>query len=296
MNKSLTLLDGYMVGGGIVAAGFMLQLSVGTVDWDALSWPTNIILLAFFIAIIIAIYMIGKKFGALRFLGTYKAAVPAMTYAIVLTIIMGLTKQTVDGTWFNNMLSFWPMVLIYVYITVILGIIIINHILHFKWRRDIPFLLNHLGLFLALTAATIGNADMQRLKMITAVGKPEWRALTADKEIVELPIAIELNKFIMEVYDDGSPKRFASNISIYTQSGKNYTTIVDVNKPVKVEGYKVYQYGYDTNMGPNSQVSIFELVRDPWLPVVYAGIFMMIAGAAGLFFIGPGRRKRHDLE
>ena len=25
MNKSLTLLDGFMVGGGIVAAGFMLQ-------------------------------------------------------------------------------------------------------------------------------------------------------------------------------------------------------------------------------------------------------------------------------
>ena len=292
MNTSLTLLDGFMVGGGIVAAGFMLQLSAGPVNWDALTWPANAIMLAVFIATIIAIYMIGRKYVVLHFLGTYKAAVPAMIYAIILTLIMGLTKQTTDGTWFNNMLSFWPMVLTYVYITVILGVIIINHILHFKWRRDIPFLLNHLGLFIALIAATIGNADMQRLRMITTVGEPEWRALTVNNEIMELPIAIELNKFIMETYDDGSPKRFASNINIYTQNGKNFATTVDVNKPVKVEGYKIYQYGYDTKMGPNSQVSIFELVRDPWLPVVYTGIFMMIAGAAGLFFIGARRRRK----
>ena len=38
-----------------------------------------------------------------------------------------------------------------------------------SWRRDIPFLLNHLGLFLAMTTATLGNADMQRLRMITVV-------------------------------------------------------------------------------------------------------------------------------
>ena len=62
MNKSLTLLDGFMVGGGIVAAGFMLQLSAGPVNWDALTWPANAIMLAVFIATIIAIYMIGRKY------------------------------------------------------------------------------------------------------------------------------------------------------------------------------------------------------------------------------------------
>ena len=39
-------------------------------------------------------------------------------------------------------------------------------------KRDIPFLLNHLGLFLAMTTATLGNADMQLLKMITVKGEP----------------------------------------------------------------------------------------------------------------------------
>ena len=116
MNKAFTLFDGFMVGGGIIVAGLLLQTTTGGVIWDAFAWPVNAIFLAVFLVIILAIYLLGHRIDALRFLGTYKAAVPAMIYAIILTIIMGLTKQTVDGTWLNNMLAFWPLVLIYTYI------------------------------------------------------------------------------------------------------------------------------------------------------------------------------------
>ena len=114
-----------------------------------------------------------KKEGVciFQFVSTYQAAIPALVYAVVLTIIMGLTRQLKDGTWLNNMLSFWPFVLIYVYIAVILGVIILRRLMHLSsWKRDVPFLLNHLGLFIALITATLGNADMQRVKMITSQG------------------------------------------------------------------------------------------------------------------------------
>ena len=142
-----------------------------------------------------------------------------------------------------------------------------------------------------MTTATLGNADMQRLRMITVVGESEWRALTQDGAIREMPLAIELKQFIMETYDDGSPKRFASEIQILTKSGKKIQATVDVNKPVEVDGWKIYQYGYDTQMGAKSQISILELVSDPWLPLVYTGIYMMLAGAVCMFILG-GRRKR----
>lgn len=161
-------------------------------------------------------------------------------------------------------------------------------------KKDTPFLLNHLGLFLAMTTATLGNADMQRLKMITVKGEPEWRALTQDQQIVEMPIAIELKEFIMETYDDGSPRRFASDIQILTKTGKNIQTTVEVNKPVEVDGWKIYQYGYDTKMGAMSQTSILELVSDPWLPLVYTGIYMMLAGAVCLFAFGKKRKLTID--
>lgn len=284
--------EGFLIGGGLICAGLMLELSVGPVVWEAFAWPANGVVLAGFLAIIAIVFLLRNKVYACRFIGTYQAAIPTLVYAVGLTIIMGLTRQTENGTWLNNMLTFWPFVLIYVYMVVILGVVILRRLTHLtSWRRDIPFLLNHLGLFLAMTTATLGNADMQRLKMVTAVGESEWRALTQEGVVREMPLAIELKRFIMETYDDGSPKRFASEIQILTKSGKNIQTTVDVNKPVEVDGWKIYQYGYDTQMGAKSQVSILELVSDPWLPLVYTGIYMMLAGAVCMFILG-GRRKR----
>ena len=252
--KPWTFKEGFLIGGGLIFAGLMLELSVGPVMWDAFAWPANAIVLAGFFVMLTAM-----------------AYLP-MVYAVALTIIMGLTRQQANGTWLNNMLSFWPFVLIYVYITVILGLTIhrrLRQIFRGEWsmKRDVPFLLNHLGLFIALTTATLGNADIQRVKMICSVGEPEWRAMEQGGAIKEMDLAIELKKFIMETYDDGSPKRF-----------------------YEVDGWKIYQYGYDTQMGAQSQISILELVSDPWLPFVYTGIYMMLAGAVCMFVIG-GRKR-----
>ena len=293
--KPYGMKEGFLIGGGLIFAGLMLELSVGPVDWDAFRWPVNGIVLAGFLALIAILFLLRKRVYGFQFIGTYKAAIPALVYAVLLTIIMGLTRQEVNGTWLNNMLSFWPFVLIYVYIAVILGQIILRRTVNsqlstLNLKRDVPFILNHLGLFLAMTTATLGNADMQRLKMITAKGEPEWRALTSQQEIVEMPIAIELKEFIMETYDDGSPRRFASDIQILTKTGKNIQTTVEVNKPIEVDGWKIYQYGYDTQMGAMSQTSILELVSDPWLPLVYTGIYMMLAGAVCMFILG-GRSR-----
>ena len=235
--------EGFLIGGGLIFAGLMLQLSVGPVLWDAFAWPANGLVLSSFFVMLTAMVYLRKKVYAFQWMTTYQAAIPAMVYAVVLTIIMGVTRQQVNGTWLNkngtwlnNMLSFWPFVLIYVYLTVILGLTI-----HRRFRRifrgqgsmkhDIPFMLNHLGLFIALTTATLGSADIQRVKMITAIGEPEWRAMEQSGAIKEMEIAIELKKFIMETYDNGAPKRFASEIQILTKSGKNIETIVEVNKP-----------------------------------------------------------------
>ena len=304
--------EGFLIGGGLIIVGLILQLSVGPVGWDAFRWPVNGIVLAGFLAFIAIIFLLRKKVSVFQFIGTYNAAIPALVYTVLLTIMMGLTRQedsslahpSEASTWLNHMLSFWPFVLIYVYIAVILGQIILRRILNSKLsslnlKRDIPFLLNHLGLFLAMTTATLGNADMQRLKMITVKGQPEWRALTQEQQIVKMPVTIELKEFIMETYDDGSPRRFASDITIIRNNALSsdhspltpkIEATVEVNKPVEVDGWKIYQYGYDTQMGAMSQYSILELVSDPWLPLVYTGIYMMLAGAVCMFVIG-GRKR-----
>ena len=284
--KPYGMREGFAIGAGLIFAGLMLELSAGPIIWDAFRWPINGIMMAGFLSIIAIIYLLRKRVYGFQFIGSYKAAIPALVYAVVLTIMMGLTQQKSltpgpspmdEGSlWINYMLNFWPFVLIYVYIAVILGQVVIRQVSSFRFQIS---LLSHLGLFVAMTTATLGNADMQRLKMITTKGETEWRALSQDMHIVEMPIAIELKEFVMESYDDGKPKRFASDIQILTKTGKNIQTTVEVNKPVEVDGWKIYQYGYDTQMGAMSQTSILELVRDPWLPLVYTGIYLMLAGA-----------------
>ena len=289
--KPWTLKEGCLIGAGLIIAGLMLELSVGPVVWDAFSWPVNGIVLVGFLVMIAIMHLLRRQVYAFSFLSTYAAAIPAIAFAVILTLVMGLTRQTVNGTWINDMLSFWPFVLIYVYIAVIIGLAVLKRLGHFQWKRDIPFLLNHLGLFLALTCATLGNADMQRLKMIAAVDEPEWRVMDENQQIKELDVAIELKKFIMEEYDDGTPKRFASEVNILTKDGENIHTTIDVNKPAEVDGWKIYQYGYDTAAGAQSQISIFEFVRDPWLPLVYIGIGMMLAGALCMFILSQRHVK-----
>jgi len=200
----------------------------------------------------------------------------------------------VNGVGLNNMLTFWPFVLTYVYMAVIVGLVVLKELSTVTKQFSVlraTVLAFHLGLFITMTTATLGNADMQRMKMITAVGELEWRVINQQGEVEEMPLAIELKKFIMETYDDGSPKRFASEIEIMTQTGKHLQATVDVNNPAKVEGWKIYQYGYDETMGANSTISILELVSDPWLPFVYTGIYMMLAGGLLMFVFGTKNRK-----
>ena len=281
----------------MIAVGLMLTVTVGPVVWDAFAWPVNGIVMGALVALLLLMHLLRRQVYLFHFLSTYAAAIPAIAYTVVLTVVMGLTRQSADGHGLHDMLTFWPFVLAYLYLAIVLGMVTLRRLFAFKpaqWRRDVPFLLNHLGLFLTLTTATLGNADMKRVKMITYVGQLEWRAINDRMEVVEMPIAIELHRFILETYDDGSPRRYASELEVVTRTGKDFLATVDVNHPLKVDGWKIYQFGYDTAMGANSQTSILEFVRDPWLPAVYAGIFMMLAGAL-LMFLGRRTLKSSQL-
>ena len=104
-NKPWSMKEGFLIGGGLMVIGLALELSVGPVVWDTFAWPVNGIVLGSFLALIAFIWLLREKFYAFQFMGSFKAAIPAMVYAVVLTIIMGLTRQQANGSWFNNMLS-----------------------------------------------------------------------------------------------------------------------------------------------------------------------------------------------
>lgn len=85
------------------------------------------------------------------------------------------------------------------------------------------------------------------------------------------------------------PKRFASDITVYTQDGQTVDAVLEVNKPLEIGHWTIYQYSYDTRAGTMSAYSSIELVYDPWLYYVYAGFAVLALGCAGL--IWTGRKK-----
>lgn len=82
-------------------------------------------------------------------------------------------------------------------------------------------------------------------------------------------------------------KKYTSQVTVFTKAGHTEKAGIEVNKPLSMEDWIIYQYSYDESMGKYSKTSVFELVRDPWLKVVYTGIFMLLAGALFLFIAGP---------
>jgi cytochrome c biogenesis protein len=62
----------------------------------------------------------------------------------------------------------------------------------------------------------------------------------------ELPFDVELKKFIVEYYDTGMPKLFASNIVIHDrETGHATPATVKVNEPVFHRGVAIYQSSFD---------------------------------------------------
>ena len=407
-NRLWKMKEGFVTGAGLILVGLALQYSVGPIDWSAFAFPINAICLVLYLAFLALIYALRHRVRLFSFFFTTEAAVPTLIYAALLTVAMGLTRQVapheraIDPIGLTRMLSFWPFVLIYGRLTGIVGLIAIRQILHFR-LRELPSLLSHLGVFIAIVAATLGSADMERVKLTASMDMPEWRA-THEQGFLELPLAIQLEKFTIDEYppklliinsktgksipaknpeivlvdkhfregkllkwrirvrqnlplaapvvtsdtvryvgwgssgavtallveaqpmegdrDVGKPlvgwvtcgsylfpfqelkltkdlslvmarrepERYASRIHVYTRSQKNIVATVEVNKPVSIDGWRIYQLSYDESMGRWSETSTFELVKDPWLPAVYVGIYLLLAGAVLTFIFSQKRR------
>lgn len=403
--------EGFACGAGLFVTGLLLQWTIGGIYWDLFAWPVNIVVLVLYLFLLLGVHGLRKRVYCFEWLSHYTAAVSSLICVAIVTVVMGLVRQVpsaespADVIGFSKMLSFWPFVLLYFWLVSSLGLTVFRSFFPLK-RRRIPFLLNHIGLFIALLTATLGNADLQRLKMITQLGKTEWRATDEDGNLKELPLAIELKDFTIDEYppklmlidnetgqalpvdmpehlllEDGvkngklvdweisllqsipmaasvatedtlkftgfhsmgatyavylkaantetgqvkegwvscgsflfpykalrlteqtslvmperEPQRFVSDVTVYTQDGAVKEDTIEVNHPLQIAGWNIYQLSYDETKGRWSDISVFELVRDPWLPAVYVGIIMMMLGAVCLFTTAPSRHPDDSLS
>ncbi|NTU57461.1 MAG: cytochrome c biogenesis protein ResB [Chlorobiaceae bacterium] len=106
------------------------------------------------------------------------------------------------------------------------------------------------------------------------------------------PRFVPVGKYFLGMMD-GQPKAFRSHVMVKGASGERRTEVLEVNKPIDFHGWKLYQMGYDEKAGKWSSLSLVEAVNDPWLPSVYCGFFMIMAG--NLLYFWKGVKKMEEV-
>lgn len=196
--------EGISICCGLVVVGLVLQLCVGSIDWSLFARPLNFSLFAAYVLALVVLYAVRRHIYFVSWSLTYGAAIPSIAFVVVATLLMGLIRQEPNGgrnvaEAVHDMLSFWPFVLLYAWMTTVVGWAALKNVFAFNWRK-FPALLNHLGLFVVLVCGTLGSADMKRVTLTSTMGLPEWRAVDEAGKIQELPLAIELEDFTIEEY------------------------------------------------------------------------------------------------
>ena len=77
-------------------------------------------------------------------------------------------------------------------------------------------------------------------------------------------------------------------MTAYTEQGATKQAVIEVNKPLRLEDWVIYQYSYDDSR------EILRHIVLSWCVIHgsrwFTGIFMLLAGAVFLFVAGPKKR------
>lgn len=401
--------ESFLIYSGLLITGFMMEIFFPLKTVNGIIFPYNIIILLGIVASIIILHLFFKKSRFVIWIGSVNAAIVSIIFIFLMVMLMGIipqiktTSTIIQMLGLNSITTHWSFLLILLMFLISLGIVTLKRILNFN-TSNIGFILNHLGLFIALSSGILGAGDTQRLQVELTENSPNWIGFNKKTQtIVELDFAIYLKDFIIEefkpklalvdnasgdiihndgknlylinqgenyvfneyeieitnylsssgkignnyhfVNDLGAPpssyltikntktnktvkgwiscgsfiqpyeslkidekvsavmtipevKKFTSKISILQKNGERIETEIEVNKPFDFNEWKIYQLSYNEKMGKWSNTSTLELVKDPWLPYVYIGIFMMIAGAIYMFWVGNKFKKEnhHDVD
>ena len=141
------------------------------------------------------------------------------------------------------------------------------------------------------TTSRIGAARAAYVKVEDEGSAQKFEGWVSDGSFGIPASILKLNNELSIAMTQFRPKKYNSDIRIYHDMDNYEDFHIEVNKPATIQGWKIYQTGYDEKMGRWSEISIIELVKDPWLPIVYIGIFMILLGTLYLIWMGKGRTK-----
>ena len=270
-----------------LAVAFALQFLTGNIPFSFLAFPLNLILALIWASIMVSVWKMRRKSLFVEFMLSKGATVSSIVLFLGFSLAIGISGQ-------RELVSTWIFAAVMLYFQTVLLFVILRgwraqtatgaRIGAVRWR----FLLNHVGILLAVSSAFWGAPDTEVLRIRAIRDLPVREAFSMDGTVGWLPFEVTLKEFKIETYSNGVPSMYEARVNVDGEA-----VVLKVNKPYNVSlGKDLYLVGFDNMHGGDS--CILQVVYEPWRYAALAGVVMMLAGAFLLFAGGP--RRRNDDE
>ena len=235
--------------------------------------------------------MTWKNSPPIRLLASLRLAV-AVLASLILALAAGSFVEARVGSAAAKALvyrSFWFHIL--------LGALFLNVLASLLVRiplrpRQYGFAATHAGILTILVGAVLTAALGTEGGIALSEGSTGNEMLREFGGRVRLPFAISLQRFDLEL-DPASTQTagYRSQLALLDERGRLLETAsVSMNKPLRYEGYAIYQSGYERLSGRPAR-SFLVVARDPGRFLKYLGALITVLGIAGHFWLNRHNGK-----
>lgn len=262
----------------IFITGLLIQAFAGYFPAEAFAFPINVAVLFAALAGLWVLWREKPGGAVCRWLASGNASIALIAAFLICCLILGMKMQHADAVsfpGFGNVRRTWWFILISIALMANLFVVILS-----RRKKGIRFILNHIGVLVALIGCFFGAPDHTVSRAIVS-GEAVHEAVGENGEIVPLPAAMKLDGFNVELDQRGNVRNYRALIDV---DGKKVE--LRVNHPYRISmSEDVYLTSYDRD-NPEPQYCIVEVVRQPWKYLIWAGIVMMMAGGILMFARG----------
>ncbi len=291
--------------GGAAVAGWAMEFFLGGRGVTPPGWPTNAIFLGLFAGWLVVLSR--RESRIVAWLGGVPFGMACLVAIILLGAIGGVVPQDAAASppWvrtlgFDHVFSGPPFLLSLLLLMTNLGLATLRKVRALGAKAWF-FSLNHAGLWIALAAGIFGAGDITRARTVLIEGQAEAMIVDAKGRHGYLPFGLFLTRFFVEPHptgpdsQPGAPKQFVAEVVVLHKNQTRENVTIEVNRPLRRDGWTLYLTNYELSESGLTDQCLVEAVSDPWLPAVYAGIFLWLAGAVAMLFRcpfdQPGRRR-----
>lgn len=199
--------ESFIVALELLILGFIIEVLDQGAGIEPLQMPYNIYVAVGFVFVLIFVYTFYKNNFIVQWLSRVPAAMSAITLFTVITLMLGFIKQNdpeapriIQILGLTHVKTSWPLAVATIYFLTTLGFVTMRRAIPLK-GKNIGFLMNHLGLWIVITTATLGSGDLKRLTLNLYEDKG-YNNFAFDKErkVYRMPVSMNLLDFDVTYY------------------------------------------------------------------------------------------------